>query len=136
GPTTDRFTRSAVNPGPLPSRDEDIAFAPVTKLSQWIHQRKLTSQRLTQIYLKRIEQFDSKLRCVITLTSKLALAQAKKANEEIATGKYRGPLHGIPWGGKDLLDTAGIPTTYGAEPFRNRVPSADAAVIKRLHNAG
>jgi Asp-tRNA(Asn)/Glu-tRNA(Gln) amidotransferase A subunit family amidase len=136
GPTTDRFTRSAVNPGPLPSRDEDIAFAPVTKLSQWIHQRKLTSQRLTQIYLNRIEQFDSKLRCVITLTSKLALAQAKKADEEIATGKYRGPLHGIPWGGKDLLDTAGIPTTYGAEPFRNRVPSADAAVIKRLHNAG
>src|SRR6202008_764664 len=99
-------------------------------------QRKLTSQRLTQIYLKRIEQFDAKLRCVITLTSKLALAQAKKADEEIAAGKYRGPLHGIPWGGKDLLDTAGIPTTYGAEPLRNRIPKDDAAVVKRLHAAG
>ena len=66
----------------------------------------------------------------------LALAQAKKADQEIAAGKYRGPLHGIPWGGKDLLDTAGIATTYGAEPFRNRVPTADAAVVKRLHDAG
>src|SRR5206468_3435384 len=66
----------------------------------------------------------------------LALAQAKRADEEIAAGKYRGPLHGIPWGGKDLLDTAGIPTTYGAEPFRNRVPKEDAAVVKRLHAAG
>src|ERR1700724_1295029 len=64
------------------------------------------------------------------------MAQAKKADEEIAAGKYRGPLHGIPWGGKDLLDTAGIPTTYGAEPFRNRVPNDDAAVVKRLHAAG
>jgi Asp-tRNA(Asn)/Glu-tRNA(Gln) amidotransferase A subunit family amidase len=136
GPVRDRFVRSAADPGTLPSRDEDIAFASVTKLSRWIEQRKLTSQRLTQIYLKRIEQFDPKLKCVITLTSKLALAQAKKADEEIAAGKYRGPLHGIPWGGKDLLDTAGIPTTYGAEPFKNRVPTADAVVVKRLHNAG
>ena len=76
------------------------------------------------------------MRCVITLTRELALAQAKKADEEIAAGKYRGPLHGIPWGTKDLLDTAGIPTTYGAEPFRNRVPTEDAAVVKRLHQAG
>ena len=73
---------------------------------------------------------------MITLTRDLALAQAKQADEEIAAGKYRGPLHGIPWGGKDLLDTAGIPTTYGAEPFRNRVPSEDAVVVKRLHEAG
>jgi Asp-tRNA(Asn)/Glu-tRNA(Gln) amidotransferase A subunit family amidase len=73
---------------------------------------------------------------VITLTSELALAQAKKVDAEIATGKYRGPLHGIPWGAKDLLDTAAIPTTYGAEPFRNRVPTADAAVVKRLNDAG
>ncbi|MFZ0818102.1 MAG: amidase, partial [Candidatus Sulfotelmatobacter sp.] len=77
-----------------------------------------------------------KLHCVITLTRELALAQAKKADEEIATGNYRGPLHGIPWGGKDLLDTAEIRTTYGAEPFRNRVPSEDAVVVKRLHEAG
>jgi Asp-tRNA(Asn)/Glu-tRNA(Gln) amidotransferase A subunit family amidase len=108
----------------------------VTKLSRWIETRKITSELLTQIYLKRIETFDPKLRCIITLTSDLALAQAKKADEEIAAGKYRGPLHGIPWGGKDLLDTAGIPTTYGAEPFRNRVPAEDAVVVKRLHAAG
>jgi Asp-tRNA(Asn)/Glu-tRNA(Gln) amidotransferase A subunit family amidase len=136
GPERDRFVRTSIDPGPLPARDEDIAFAPVTQLSRWIETRKLTSERLTNIYLKRLEQFDPKLHCVITLTRELALKQAKRADEEIATGKYRGPLHGIPWGGKDLLDTAGIPTTYGAEPFRNRVPSEDAAVVKRLHEAG
>jgi Asp-tRNA(Asn)/Glu-tRNA(Gln) amidotransferase A subunit family amidase len=136
GPQRDQFVRSAGDPGPLPVNDTDIAFAPVTRLSRWIEQRRLTSQRLTQIYLRRLEQFDPKLRCVITLTRDLALAQAKKADEEIAAGKYRGPLHGIPWGGKDLLDTAGIPTTYGAEPYRNRIPKDDAAVVKRLHAAG
>jgi Asp-tRNA(Asn)/Glu-tRNA(Gln) amidotransferase A subunit family amidase len=136
GPTRDRFIRSNADPGPLPSKDEDIAFAPVTKLSRWIEQRKLTSERLTNIYLKRIEQFDPELRCIITLTRDLALAQAKQADAEIAAGKYRGPLHGIPYGAKDLLDTAGIPTTYGSEPYRDRVPSADAVVISRLHAAG
>ena len=136
GPQRTQFIRTMSDPGPLPSNDADIAFAPVTQLSRWIEQRKRTSERLTQIYLKRIEQFDPKLRCIITLTRDLALAQAKKADEEIAAGKYRGPLHGIPWGGKDLLDTAGILTTYGAEPFRNRIPKEDAAVVKRLHAAG
>jgi Asp-tRNA(Asn)/Glu-tRNA(Gln) amidotransferase A subunit family amidase len=136
GPQRDQFIRSKSDPGPLPGNDADIAFAPVTQLSCWIEQRKISSERLTQIYLRRLEQFNPKLRCVITLTRELALAQAKKADEEIAAGKYRGPLHGIPWGGKDLLDTAGIPTTYGAEPFRNRVPKEDAAVVKRLHTAG
>src|SRR5882672_1334394 len=136
GPQRDQFIRTKSDPGPLPANDADIAFAPVTQLSRWIEQRKLTSERLTQIYLHRIEQFDPKLRCVITLTRDLALVQAKKADQEIAAGKYRGPLHGIPWGGKDLLDTAGIPTTYGAEPFRNRIPKDDAAVVKRLHAAG
>lgn len=136
GPEHDHFVRSMLDPGPLPTRDEDIAFAPVTQLSRWIETRKLTSERLTNIYLKRLEQFDPKLHCVITLTRELALKQAKQADAEIAAGKYRGPLHGIPWGGKDLLDTAGIPTTYGAEPYRNRNPTADAAVVKRLHDAG
>ena len=132
----DRFVRSKSDPGPLPANDTDIAFASVTQLSRWIELRKLTSERLTRIYLKRLEQFDAKLHCVITLTSELALAQARKADEESAAGKYRGPLHGIPWGTKDLLDTARIPTTYGAEPFRNRVPEKDAVVVKRLHDAG
>src|SRR5258708_6828528 len=136
GPERDRFVRSMLDPGPLPARDEDVAFAPVTQLSRWIETRKLTSERLTNIYLKRLEQFDPKLHCVITLTRELALQQAKQADAEIAAGKYRGPLHGVPWGGKDLLDTAGIPTTYGAEPFRNRVPSEDAVVVKRLYAAG
>ncbi|MFL6301002.1 MAG: amidase [Terriglobales bacterium] len=132
----DEFVRTKSDPGPLPSKDEDIAFAPVTHLSRWIERKQITSERLTQLYLKRLQEFNPKLRCVITLTSDLALAQAKKADQEIASGKYRGPLHGIPCGVKDLLDTAGIPTTYGAEPYRNRVPKENAAVVKRLQDAG
>jgi Asp-tRNA(Asn)/Glu-tRNA(Gln) amidotransferase A subunit family amidase len=135
-PEGDRFVRSKTDAGPLPARDEDIAFASLTQLSRWVEQRKISSERLTHIYLDRLERFNPKLRCVITLTKELALAQAKRADEEIAAGKYRGPLHGIPWGGKDLLDTAGIATTYGAEPYRNRVPVKDAAVVRRLHQAG
>jgi Asp-tRNA(Asn)/Glu-tRNA(Gln) amidotransferase A subunit family amidase len=136
GPERDRFIRSKREGEGLPSRDEDIAFASVTQLSRWIEERKFSSERLTHLYLERLEKFDPKLRCVITLTRDLALKQAKRADEEIAAGKYRGPLHGIPWGAKDLLDTAGIPTTYGAEPFRNRVPAKNAVVVQRLHDAG
>jgi Asp-tRNA(Asn)/Glu-tRNA(Gln) amidotransferase A subunit family amidase len=135
-PTRDRFIRSDGDPGPLASSDTEIAFAPVWKLSRWIESRQLTSERLTRIYLDRIQKFDSKLRAIITLTAELALQQARRADQEIAAGKYRGALHGIPWGGKDLLDTAEIPTTYGAEPYRNRVPTKDAAVVRRLHEAG
>ena len=136
GPELDRFMRSTIDSDPLPASDADIAFAPVTQLSRWIEQRQISSERLTNIYLQRLQRFDPKLRCVITLTRELALAQAKQADAEIAAGKYRGPLHGIPWGAKDLVDTAGIPTTYGAEPFRNRVPTDDGAIVKRLHEAG
>jgi Asp-tRNA(Asn)/Glu-tRNA(Gln) amidotransferase A subunit family amidase len=136
GPEHDRFVFKLVDPGALPAKDEEIAFAPVTQLSRWIEQRKLSSERLTRIYLDRINKFDPKLHCVITLTADLALAQAKKADSEIAAGKYRGPLHGIPFGVKDLLDTAGILTTYGAEPFRNRIPTANAAIVNRLRDAG
>jgi Asp-tRNA(Asn)/Glu-tRNA(Gln) amidotransferase A subunit family amidase len=132
----DRFVRSKSDPGSLPAKDEDIAYAPLTKLSRWIETRQITSDRLTKIYLERLERFNPKLRCAITITRELASKQAKQADQEIAQGKYRGPLHGIPWGGKDLLDTAGIPTTYGAEPYRSRIPSEDAAVVKRLHDAG
>ena len=132
----DRFIRSQRDPGAVPGSDGHIAFAPLWKLSHWVQSRQLSSERLTQIYLQRMAKFDPKLRCVITLTRDLALAQARQADREIAAGRYRGPLHGIPWGGKDLLDTASIPTTYGAEPFRNRVPSEDAAVVRRLHEAG
>jgi len=136
GPERNRIVRSSLDAGPLPSNDADIAFATVTQLSRWIESKKITSERLTNIYLRRLEEFNPTLRCVITLTPERALAQAKKADAEIAAGKYRGPLHGIPWGGKDLLDTAGIATTYGAEPFRNRVPKDDAAVVQKLNQAG
>ena len=136
GARQERFVRSKNDPGALPAHDEDIAFASVTQLSRWIETKKLTSERLTNIYLERLQRFDPKLHCVITLTHELALKQAKQADAEIAAGKYRGPLHGIPWGAKDLLDTAGIATTYGAEPFRDRVPAKDAAVVQRLHDAG
>jgi len=131
----DRFLRSTASVS-LPAKDEDIAFAPVTHLSRWLENRQLSSERLTRIYLDRLDKFNPQLRCAITITRDLALKQAKQADQEIAQGKYRGPLHGIPWGGKDLLDTAGIPTTYGAEPYRNRVPKEDAEVVKRLHAAG
>jgi Asp-tRNA(Asn)/Glu-tRNA(Gln) amidotransferase A subunit family amidase len=135
-PARDAFVRSTSELVPVPADDADIAFAPVTQLSRWIERKQLTSERLTGIYLRRIEQFDPKLRCIITLTKEAALAQAKKADAEIAAGRYRGPLHGIPFGVKDLLDTAGIATTYGAEPFRNRVPATDSVVVHRLAEAG
>jgi Asp-tRNA(Asn)/Glu-tRNA(Gln) amidotransferase A subunit family amidase len=131
-----RFIRSKIEQRGLPDRESDIAFASVAQLAHWLETRQLSSEKLTQIYLKRLERFDPKLRCVITLTRELALKQAQRADAEIAAGKYRGPLHGIPWGAKDLLDTAGIATTYGAEPFRNRVPKTDATVVRRLHDAG
>jgi len=132
----DRFVRSKTEISALPSSDDAIAFAPVTQLSRWIESRKLTCERLTNIYLNRIERLDPKIRSIITLTRDHALARAKEADAEIAAGKYRGPLHGIPYGVKDLLDTKDILTTYGAEPFRNRVPSADSAVVRRLNEAG
>ena len=132
----DRFVRSPADHTPLPSSDADIAFAPVTQLSRWIESRQLTSTRLTNIYLDRIARLDNKIHAIITLTRDHALARAKAADAEIAAGKYRGPLHGIPYGVKDLLDTRDIPTTYGAEPFRNRVPAADSAVVRRLDDAG
>ena len=135
-PDRDRFVRSKPDGAPLPANDADIAYASVAQLSHWIESRKLSSERLTGIYLDRIQRFDPKLRCIITLTKDQALARAKKADQEIAQGKYRGPLHGIPFGVKDLLDTAGIATTWGAEPYRNRVPAGDSAVVKRLYDAG
>jgi Asp-tRNA(Asn)/Glu-tRNA(Gln) amidotransferase A subunit family amidase len=136
GSSEDLFVRTKLEPGPLPKTDAEIAFAPVTHLSRWIETRQLTSTRLTEIYLDRIAKYNPTLRCVITATPEIALQQAKQADEEIASGNYRGPLHGIPWGGKDLLDTAGIPTTWGAEFYEHRIPERDAAVVARLHAAG
>ena len=136
GPARDRFVRSTTAAGALPADDTAIAYAPVWRLSQWIAARKLSSERLTSIYIARVARFDSRLRAVITLVPEQALAAARAADAEIAAGKYRGPLHGIPFGVKDLLDSAGIATTWGAEPFRNNVPANDAVVVARLKSAG
>jgi Asp-tRNA(Asn)/Glu-tRNA(Gln) amidotransferase A subunit family amidase len=130
------FVRSSGSEAPLPSSDDAIAYATIAQLSRWIESKVLSSERLTNIYLDRLERFDPKLRCVITLTRDHALAQARQADSEIAAGHYRGQLHGIPWGAKDLLDTANIPTTYGAEPYRKRVPKTNSAVVSRLNAAG
>ncbi len=120
----------------LPTRDAEIAFAPVTHLAHWMASGQLTSVRLTQIYLKRLKRFGPKLECVVTLTETLALEQARRADKERASGNVRSPLHGIPYGAKDLFDTAGIATTFGAEPYKDRVPESDAAVVRMLRDAG
>ncbi len=135
-PDSEHFDRSPDLHVPLPSDELAIAYAPVTQLSRWIESRAITSVRLTEIYLGRLEKYNTQLRCVITLTRDHALELALKADKEIAAGQYRGPLHGIPWGAKDLLDTAGIPTTFGAEPFRNRIPEKNGTVAQRLEDAG
>ena len=136
GPGRDRFCPTLVHPGPVPARDDDIAFAPLTHLSRWLEEGQLSSRRLASLYLDRLVRFDPKLRCVVTLLGESAMAQAEQADREIAEGRYRGPLHGIPWGAKDLLDTAGVVTTYGAEPFRKRIPEIDAVIVRRLREAG
>lgn len=127
---------SSNGPGSLPANDEDIAFAPLVSLSEWLRAGMLSSTRLTEIYLARLARFNTELECVVTITEDLALEQAARADEEIAAGRYRGPLHGVPWAAKDLLDTAGIATTWGAAPYKDRVPDRDAAVVRRLNEAG
>ncbi len=121
---------------PLPDDDDSIAYAPVATLGRWIRARKLSSVRLTQIYLARIARIGPTLECIATLTPDLALQQAEKADRLLAAGKNLGPLHGIPWGCKDILDTDGIVTGWGGEPWRDRVPTADATVVRLLADAG
>ncbi len=131
-----KFVRSTGNPGPVPGDSESIAYAPVTALSYWIKNREITSRRLTDIYIRRLRTIGPKLESVVTITNELAQKQAARADEEIKAGNYRGPLHGIPWGAKDLFDTEGIKTSWGATPYKDRVPDEDAAVVKRLDEAG
>ena len=120
----------------LPDNDEDIAFAPVTCLAAWIKAGALTSRRLTQIYLDRIADIGPRLECFAAVTADLALAEADAADALTRTGVNLGPLHGIPYGVKDLFDTKGVVTGWGAEPFQNRVPDNDAAIVTRLRAAG
>ncbi len=135
-PQVNRVALHSIGRLELPARDEDIAFAPVTHLSQWIQSGKLESRRLTEIYLARIRRIDSRLLSFITVTEDLARSQADRADRERKAGQNRGPLHGIPYAIKDLFDTAGIATTWGAAPYRDRVPESDAALVTRLAEAG
>ena len=127
---------SAMTPSPLPADDEDVAFAPVTQLSAWIANRALSSRRLTEIYLARIAALGPKLECFALVTPERALAEADAADALTRAGVNLGPLHGIPYGLKDLFDTRGQVTGWGAEPFRDRVADADAAIVHRLRAAG
>lgn len=120
----------------IPDNFEDLAFYPVTALAQLIQSRRLTAVELTNLYLDRLKKYGPRLECVITLTENLALEQAKRADKEIAAGRYRGSLHGIPWGAKDLLATKGIRTTWGARPYKDQIPDEDATVVRRLEQAG
>ena len=135
-PLATPFQPPTLNPGPLPDAAEDIAFAPVTKLAGWIAARAISCERLATLYLDRINRFAPRLECVAVVTADLAIAQARRADALLAAGTYLGPLHGIPWGCKDLLDTNGVVTGWGAEPFSGRIPAADATVVRRLTEAG
>jgi Asp-tRNA(Asn)/Glu-tRNA(Gln) amidotransferase A subunit family amidase len=119
-----------------PRNLEDVAFWQVTELAELLRTRQVTSVELTEMYLTRIKRYNPKLLCVVTLTEDLAMRQAREADSEIAAGRYRGPLHGIPWGIKDLAAVKGYPTTWGAAPFKNRIIDRDATVVSRLHDAG
>ena len=115
---------------------DDLAFLPVAALSGLVRKRDVSSTELTRMYLERLKKFGPKLNCVVTLTEELALAQAAQADKEIRSGRYKGPLHGIPWGAKDLLATKGILTTWGATAYQNQVFDYDATVVERLRDAG
>ena len=129
------LTQRPINPT-RPSSDEDLAYLPVTHLSRLIETRQVTSIDLTRLYLSRLKRFDPQLSCVVNLTEDLALNLARRADEEIAAGKYRGPLHGIPWGLKDLFAVRGTKTTWGMTPYRDRVIDKDSTVYARLTEAG
>ena len=115
---------------------EDLAFVSARELAELIRTKKVSSLALTQMYLGRLKKYDPALKFVVTLTEERALAKAKKADAEIAAGKYRGPLHGLPWGAKDLLAVKGYPTTWGAGGFEKQMIEEDATVVKRLDEAG
>jgi Asp-tRNA(Asn)/Glu-tRNA(Gln) amidotransferase A subunit family amidase len=118
------------------SRIEELAFCPLTQLAELVRTKQVSPVELTQMYLARLKKYGPRLLCVVTLTEELALKQAAEAEREIKRGKYRGPLHGIPCGVKDLFATRGIRTTWGAEPFREQMIDYDATVIERLREAG
>ena len=133
----ENFVNLAATPGSnLPGDEVNIAFAPLTALSHWIQGGRISSLDLTEIYLKRIETHAPALECFVTVTADMARRQAIQADIELAAGKNRGPLHGIPFGLKDLMDVDGTPTTWGATPYKDRVAKGNAAVYDKLREAG
>jgi len=135
-PTNRPMVRSRSGLRSVSAGIEDLAFLPVTELSELVRRNRVTSVQLTQMYLARLKKYDPVLKCVITLTEDRALEKARAADAEIRRGKYRGALHGIPWGAKDLLAVRGYKTTWGAGPFKDQVIDADATVVQRLDAAG
>jgi Asp-tRNA(Asn)/Glu-tRNA(Gln) amidotransferase A subunit family amidase len=133
-PSSPRFSRASAQP--LPDDERDIAFASIRELAGWIASGALTSRRLTEIFLSRIDALGPRLECFATVTAKRALAEADAADALLRGGVNVGPLHGIPYGLKDLFDAKGITTGWGAEPYRNRVPEQDAAIVRKLRAAG
>ncbi len=136
-PTGEGVFRPSRHPGlGRPERLEDVAFWPVTELSELVRSRQVSCMALTRMYLDRLKRHGPTLECVVTLTEDRALAQARRLDAELANGHYRGPLHGIPWGAKDLLAVRGYPTTWGAMPYADQHLDADATVVERLDEAG
>ena len=125
-----------LHPPQRPESEEDLAFLPVVELAALLRSRQVSSVELTQLFLKRLKRYDPVLRCVVTLTEELALRQARRADRELDAGQYRGPLHGVPWGAKDLLAVPGYPTTWGAPQFKSQQRPERAAVYERLEAAG
>ena len=131
--TVEPTTRAAPK---KPDAADDLAFLPVTALARLVRNRQVSSVELTKLYLERLKKHDPTLHCVVTLTEELALKQAEQADREIAAGRYRGPLHGIPWGAKDLIAYPGYTTTWGAAPFKEQTLDVKATVARRLEEAG
>src|SRR5207237_10307243 len=119
-----------------PDSADDLAFLPVTVLSALVRTRQVTSVELTKLYLDRLKKYDPLLHCVVSLTEDVAMKQAERADREIAAGRYRGPLHGIPWGAKDLIAYPGYKTTWGAGHFKEQTLEGKATVARRLEEAG
>jgi hypothetical protein len=134
GPPTRRASRPRLEKRPV--EGSELAFLPVTELGNLLRIGAVSSEELTALYIERLKRFDPELHCVITLTEERAMAQARRADRELARGIWRGPLHGVPWGAKDLLAVSGYPTTWGAAPFKDQVIDGDAAVVQRLDEAG
>jgi Asp-tRNA(Asn)/Glu-tRNA(Gln) amidotransferase A subunit family amidase len=131
-----RYSKPSAGSVTRPANLEDVAFWPVTRLAALIERKLVSSTELTQMYLARLKRYQPTLLFAVTITEELALKQAADADKAIAAGKYKGPLHGIPWGAKDLLATNGIATTWGAEPYVDQIPDYDATVVERLRDAG